>query len=56
MRKLAMLGGGFIGRFYTDSIQGYRNKDKVVSIYARREETATQFAKDYNVAHWTTNM
>ena len=56
MKKIAMLGGGFIGRFYTDSIQGYRNKDKVVSIYARREETAMQFAKDYNVAHWTTDM
>jgi predicted dehydrogenase len=51
-----MLGAGFIGRFYADALQGYRSKDKVVSIYARREEAAKQFATDYNCAHWTTEM
>lgn len=56
MKKIAMLGSGFIGRFYADSIQGYRSKDKIVSIYSRREESAKKFAEDYNVAHWTTNM
>ena len=35
--RIAMLGAGFIGRFYADALQGYRSKDKVVSIYARRE-------------------
>lgn len=56
MIKLAMLGSGFIGRFYADSIQGYRNRDKIVSIYSRREESAKKFADDYKVSHWTTNM
>ena len=56
MVKIAMLGSGFIGRFYADSIQGYRNKDKIVSIYSRREESAKKFADDYEVEHWTTNM
>ena len=51
-----MLGAGFIGRFYADALQGYRSKDKVVSIYARREESAKKFAADYNCAHWTTDM
>ena len=51
-----MLGAGFIGRFYADALQGYRSKDKVVSIYARREESATKFSADYNCAHWTTDM
>jgi predicted dehydrogenase len=51
-----MLGAGFIGRFYADALQGYRSKDKVVSIYARREESAKKFAADYNCAHWTTEM
>jgi predicted dehydrogenase len=51
-----MLGSGFIGRFYADSIQGYRNKDKIVSIYSRREESARKFGEDYKVAHVTTNM
>ena len=38
-----MLGSGFIGRFYADSIQGLRSKDKIVSIYSRREEQAKKF-------------
>ena len=56
MTKIAMLGSGFIGRFYADSLQGYRSRDKIVSIYSRREESANKFAKDYNVPHVTTNM
>lgn len=52
--NIAMLGSGFIGRFYADSIQGYRNKDKIVSIYSRKEESAKKFAADYKVAIATT--
>ncbi|RAJ10597.1 putative dehydrogenase [Chitinophaga skermanii] len=51
-----MLGSGFIGRFYADSLQGQRSRDKIVSIYSRREESAKKFAEDYNCAHWTTDM
>lgn len=54
--KIAMLGSGFIGRFYADSIQGQRSRDRVVSIYSRREESARKFAEDYGVTHVTTNM
>lgn len=54
--KIAMLGSGFIGRFYADSLQGYRSKDKIVTIYSRREESAKKFAADYNVAFSTTSM
>ncbi|OLY92784.1 Gfo/Idh/MocA family protein [Cnuella takakiae] len=56
MTRIAMLGSGFIGRFYADSIQGYRSQDKVVSIYSRREESARKFAEDYAVPFWTTTM
>ncbi|MBN8856522.1 MAG: oxidoreductase [Sphingobacteriales bacterium 50-39] len=56
MVKIAMLGSGFIGRFYADSIQGQRSQDKVFSIYARREESAKKFAADYGCSHWTTDM
>jgi predicted dehydrogenase len=56
MQKIAMLGSGFIGRFYADALQGYRSKDKVVSIYSRREESAKKFAADYQCQHWTTEM
>ena len=54
--NIAMLGSGFIGRFYADSLQGYRSKDKIVTIYSRREESAKKFAEDYKVAFSTTNM
>ncbi|MBX3239827.1 MAG: Gfo/Idh/MocA family oxidoreductase [Chitinophagaceae bacterium] len=56
MQNIAMLGSGFIGRFYADSLQGYRSRDKIVSIYSRREESAKKFAQDYNVPFSTTNM
>lgn len=54
--KIAMLGSGFIGRFYTDSLHGYRSKDRVVTIYSRREESAKKFAQDYGVPFATTKM
>jgi predicted dehydrogenase len=54
--NIAMLGSGFIGRFYADSLQGYRSKDKIVTIYSRREESAKKFATDYKVAFATTEM
>ena len=56
MQNIAMIGSGFIGRFYADALQGYRSKDKVVSIYSRREESAKKFAEDYQCKHWTTEM
>jgi len=54
--NIAMLGSGFIGRFYADSLQGYRSKDKIVSIFSRKEESIKKFAADYNVPFATTNM
>lgn len=51
-----MLGTGFIGRFYADSLQGYRSKDKIVSVYSRKEESIKKFAHDYHVAFLTTHM
>ena len=56
MAKIAMLGSGFIGRFYAESIHGQRSRDKVVAIYARREESAKKFAVDYGCPIWGTDM
>ncbi|MCW3117982.1 MAG: Gfo/Idh/MocA family oxidoreductase [Chitinophagaceae bacterium] len=56
MQRIAMLGSGFIGRFYADSLHGQRSKDKIVSIYARKEENAKKFAADYGCKQWTTDM
>ena len=56
MKRIAMLGSGFIGRFYAESLQGQRSKDKIVSIYSRREESAKKFARDYTCEHYTIDM
>ncbi len=56
MKRIAMLGSGFIGRFYADALHGNRSKDKVVSVYSRRDESARKFAEDYSCKHFTTNM
>ena len=56
MKRISMLGSGFIGRFYADSLQGQRSRDKIVSVYSRRESNAQKFAEDYKVPHWTTTM
>lgn len=56
MRNIAMLGAGFIGRFYADSILGYRNRDRIVMIHSRREESCISFAHRYKTPHWTTDL
>src|SRR6478609_1896158 len=54
--RISMLGSRFIGRFYAYSLQGYKSRDKIVSVFSRREESAKKFAQDYKVDHWTINM
>jgi len=54
--NIAMLGTGFIGRFYTDALLGNRSKDRVVSVYSRTEEKGKKFADDYNVDYYSTSM
>jgi predicted dehydrogenase len=56
MPNIAMLGSGFIARFYADSILGKRNRDTIVSVYSRRRESAEKFANDYHCSHFTTEM
>lgn len=56
MVKIAMLGSGFIARFYAESILGQRSRDKIVAVYSRRKESADKFAKDYHCNFSTTEM
>ncbi len=55
-RKIAMLGSGFIARFYADAITKGRSQDKIVSVYSRRDKSARKFAEDYSVPHYTTTL
>lgn len=54
--RLAILGSGFISRFYADSLVAQRRKDVIVSVYSRTEVNAKKFAADYNVPHYTTSI
>ena len=56
MRKIAMLGAGFIGQFYANALHGQRSRDRISVVYSRTEKTAEDFAEKYGVPHWTTSM
>lgn len=56
MNKVTMLGTGLIGMFYTMTLHGNRSRDQVTMVYSRTEERARQFAQDWNVPSWTTDM
>jgi len=56
MSKIAMLGTGFISRFYTMSLHGNRSRDQVHVVYSRSEERGRQFAQDCSIPKWTTDM
>lgn len=54
--KLAILGSGFISRFYAESLVAQRRKDVVTMVYSRTEANAKKFADDYKVPHYTTSI
>lgn len=56
MHKVTMLGTGLIGMFYTMTLHGKRSRDKVQVVYSRTEERAQQFAKEWNIPKWTTDL
>ena len=54
--KVAMLGTGLIGTFYTMSLHGLRSRDKVVMVYSRSKERAAKFARENNIPKYTTDL
>jgi len=54
--KITMLGTGLIGMFYTKTLHNQRGKDRVHTVYSRNEEKAKQFAKEWEIPGWTTDM
>ncbi|MFK7819389.1 MAG: Gfo/Idh/MocA family protein [Planctomycetaceae bacterium] len=56
MPRIAMLGTGLIGRFYTEALQGKRSKDKVHLVYSRTEERAKDFAETHGIEKYTTSI
>jgi len=56
MLRIAMLGTGFIGRFYTEALHGRRSRDQVHIVYSRTADSAAVFAKQYGISRHTTSM
>ena len=54
--KATMLGTGLIGLFYTRTLHGQRNRDRVQVVYSRTEERARAFAEAEGVPEWTTDL
>ena len=54
--KVAILGSGFIARFYADALVAQRRKDIITIVYSRTEANAKKFAADYKIDNYTTNM
>src|SRR3712207_2977917 len=56
MHKITMLGGGFIGAFYTQTLHSGRSQDRVQVLYSRTAERAKQAAEELGLAKETTDM
>jgi predicted dehydrogenase len=54
--RVTMLGTGLIGHFYTQTLHGQRNRDRVQVVYSRTEERAAAFARENDVPDWSTSM
>ncbi len=56
MHKIAMLGAGLIGRFYTMSLLNFRGKDEIKIVCASREDKAAEFAQEFGIPRSTSDM
>lgn len=54
--NISMLGTGLIGRFYTMTLHSGRSRDRVTAVYSRSQASVDAFAKEFDVAHATTDM
>lgn len=54
--RIAMLGSGLIGMFYTMALHGNRGRDRVTVVYSRTEASAVQFANKWQIPHSTTDL
>jgi predicted dehydrogenase len=54
--RVAMLGTGLIGDFYTMTLHGRRGRDRVEVVYSRSEERGAAFRERWGVPHSTTSV
>jgi predicted dehydrogenase len=56
MARIAMLGTGLIGTFYTRALQTRRGRDRVAVVYGRDPERTRAFAREHGIPSSTTVM
>ena len=54
--QVSMLGTGLIGDFYTMTLHGQRNRDRVQVVYSRSDERGQAFKARHGVPDSTTDM
>lgn len=54
--RIALLGTGLIGDFYTRTVQGGRGPDRVEIVYSRSADRAKAFADQHGIARHTTDL
>ena len=54
--RVAMLGTGLIGDFYTMTLHGRRGRDRVQVVYSRSEERGAAFRHRWDIAESTTSV
>ena len=53
---ITLLGTGVIARFYTETLHGERRHDRVHHVFSQTEERAKQFAGEWGIPRWTTDL
>ena len=56
MTRIALLGTGLIGRFYTETLHGRRSRDRVCLVYSRSADRAREFADEYGIPNHTNDL
>ena len=56
MVKMALLGCGLIGQFYTRALMGNRRRDSICTAYSRTQARADALAAQWNIPRTTTSM
>ena len=56
MKKIALIGAGFISNFYAMSLLGHRRKDQINVVCSDTKESARDFAVRWNIPGYTASM
>jgi predicted dehydrogenase len=56
MKKIALLGTGLIGTFYTMSLLGQRRRDQIKIVCSLPEQAAKEFAAKWNIPKYTSDI